>query len=149
MAERTAAAEWLGDYRVDVATGEFTLRVDEPKHVGGTDTGPQPTDLLLASIASCYVLSLVYSARKLSVDLSAVSVSVIGTYAGPRFSDIRIGVRMDASAADSQRLLESASRVCYVTNTLRRPPSINVDYEGSTTQGNPDGLGGLAGAVDP
>jgi putative redox protein len=121
---RTVNAQWLTGFQVDVTTGRFGHRVDEPESVGGTDTGPQPTDLLLASVASCFVLALVYSARKRSVDLPAVEVEVTGTYDGPRFAAITIDVL--TPLPDAERLVASAERVCYVTNTLRRPPEITV-----------------------
>ena len=47
-ADRLVTARWLGGYQVDVIAGEFLTRVDEPERVGGTNTGPQPTDLFLA-----------------------------------------------------------------------------------------------------
>jgi uncharacterized OsmC-like protein len=121
---RTVTAQWLTGFQVDVTTGRFTHRVDEPESVGGTDTGPQPTDLLLASVASCFVLALVYSAKKRSLDLPAVEVEVTGTYDGPRFSAIAIDVL--TPLPDAERLVAAAERVCYVTNTLRRPPEITV-----------------------
>jgi putative redox protein len=127
MTTRDVSAEWLGGYRVNVTAGPFEQRVDEPETVGGDGTGPQPTDLLLASVASCFVLALVYAARKRDVRLSSVSVAVTGTYDGPRFSDIAIEVSgLPEEQADG--LIASAERVCYVTNTLRRPPAISIRY---------------------
>jgi uncharacterized OsmC-like protein len=128
MSTRTVNAEWLGDFQVNVDAGRFELRVDEPESSGGTDTGPQPTDYLLASVASCFVLSLVYSARKRSVQLPSVKVTVVGTYDGPRFSDIAIEVVTGLPEDEAQFLITSAERVCYVTNTLRRPPTITVHH---------------------
>jgi uncharacterized OsmC-like protein len=134
---RTVNAEWLGGYQVDVGAGRFDLRVDEPEGVGGTDTGPQPTDFLLASVASCFVLSLVYSARRRGVELPpGLRVTVTGTYDGPRFADIAIDVVTGLPDADAERLIASAERVCYVTNTLRQPPSLTVTHH----QGDAPGL---------
>jgi putative redox protein len=128
MSTRTVNAEWLGGFQVNVDAGRFELRVDEPESSGGTGTGPQPTDYLLASVASCFVLSLVYSARKRSVHLPSVTVTVVGTYDGPRFSDIAIEVVTGLPDDEARRLIASAERVCYVTNTLRRPPTITVRH---------------------
>lgn len=128
MSTRTVNAQWLGGYQVQVDAGAFQIRVDEPASAGGTDTGPQPTDYLLASIASCFVMALVYSARKHAVELSGpVAVTVTGTYDGPRYSRIAIDVAATLPDEAAERLLASAERVCYVTNTLRRPPEIAIE----------------------
>jgi putative redox protein len=125
MTTRDVSAQWQGGYRVSVTAGPFDIRVDEPETVGGDGTGPQPTDLLLASVASCFVLALVYSARKREVPLASVSVGVTGTYDGPRFSDIAIEVS-GLPEEHAEGLIAAAERVCYVTNTLRRPPTITI-----------------------
>ena len=126
MPERTVTARWLGDYRVDVTAGEFDLRVDAPASVGGDDTGPQPTDLLLASVGSCFVLSLAWAAKKRGLVLESVAVSVTATYDGPRFSRIEIEVDLPGDGDQVEALIAAAERVCYVTNTLKRTPEIEV-----------------------
>ena len=85
MADRTQrAARWTGGLRAVVQAGEFELVADEPESVaGGTGTGPQPTELLLAAVASCFTLALAYSARKRDVALSDLHLDVTGTYDGP------------------------------------------------------------------
>jgi len=126
MPDRTVTARWLGDYRVDVTAGDFGLRVDEPASVGGDDTGPQPTDLLLASVSSCFVLSLAWAAKKRGILLESIGVSVTATYDGPRFSRIEIEVDLPGETDQVEALIAAAERVCYVTNTLRRTPEIEI-----------------------
>lgn len=124
---RTVQARWDGALRAVVQAGQFELVADEPAAAGGTDTGPQPTDLLLSSIASCFALAMAYSAGKRGVHLADLDVEVTGHYSGPRFSGIRIGVRAGhPRGAELENLVEAAERVCYVTNTLRQPPTIDV-----------------------
>jgi uncharacterized OsmC-like protein len=125
-ADRLVTARWLGGYQVDVIAGEFLTRVDEPERVGGTNTGPQPTDLFLSSVASCFVMSLAHAASKRDLELSSIEVDVIGTYDGPRFSKIEISVRIPVPEETATTLIASAERVCYVTNTLKNSPEINV-----------------------
>lgn len=129
MADRVITAQWQGDFRVDVEAGRFPLRVDEPERVGGSDTGPQPTDLLLAAVASCMVLSVAYSARKRSLELHRIEVTVGGNYEGQRFRSIEVTVATDAPTDVVDALMASAQRVCYVTNTLREGPEITVTHE--------------------
>ena len=111
-----------------MVAGEFTVRVDEPERVGGTDTGPQPTDLLLAAVASCFVLSLAWAANKRGITVESVAVNVTGTYEGTRFSAISIDVNLPLPAEQAAALIRAAERVCYVTNTLRQAPEITVRH---------------------
>lgn len=129
--DRLVTARWAGGYQVDVQAGEFSLRVDEPERVGGTNTGPQPTDLLLSAVASCFVLSLAYAAAKRDIVVESIGVDVTGTYEGLRFSAIRIEVDIDAPVDVAATLIAAAERVCYVTNTLKRPPEITVVNRGA------------------
>jgi uncharacterized OsmC-like protein len=111
-----------------VSAGRFELIVDEPESVGGTDQGPQPTELLLASIASCFTLAMAYAAGKRGVELAGLQVRATGTYDGPRFSAIQLSIQADAPDLDGLRqLVPMAQRLCYVTNTLRRSPTLDID----------------------
>lgn len=129
--ERSVHARWDGGLRAVVQAGDHVLVVDEPESVdGGTNRGPQPTELLLAAVASCFTLSLAYSARKRGIELAGVQVDATGTYDGPRFSAIRVVVRAEAPrGAALDRLVESAKRVCYVTRTLASAPELSVVVE--------------------
>jgi putative redox protein len=128
MSTRSVSADWLGGYKAKVTAGHFEFLVDEPVTAGGEDTGPQPTDYFLASLASCFVLAMAWSARKHSLELPPLTVNVTGTYDGPRFSAVAIDVVVALSDDKAKRLIESAERVCYVTNTLRRQPAISVRH---------------------
>lgn len=129
-AERTVTARWEEGLRCVTQAGRFDIVVDEPESVGGTDRGPQPTELLLASVASCFTLAVAYSADKRGVAIESLDVAATGTYDGPRFSAIRIAVRVAGpSEKEVARLIRSAERVCYVTNTLQNPPEIEVVAE--------------------
>ena len=127
VTERAVRARWTGGLRAVVDAGGFEVIADEPESAGGTGTGPQPTELLLASIASCFTLSLAYSARKRDIELADVEVDVVGYYDGPRFRAFKISVRASAPTGDElAKLAESAKRVCYVTRTLAASPTIEV-----------------------
>ncbi|MEE8600894.1 bifunctional alpha/beta hydrolase/OsmC family protein [Euzebya tangerina] len=60
----------------DVESRGFTLRVDEPASVGGTETGPTPYDYLATALASCTTLTIrIYADRK-GYQLESVTASV-------------------------------------------------------------------------
>lgn len=126
MEDRTMRTRWTGGMRAVSDAGRFEIVVDEPRSAGGTDTGPQPTDLLLASITSCFALAMAYVARKRGVELTSLTVEAVGTYDGPRFSRIVVSVSSDGQREILEQLLPQAERVCYVTNTLRQLPELSV-----------------------
>jgi putative redox protein len=52
-------------YAATLRAGQHTLTADEPTSLGGTDTGPSPYQLLLASLAACTAITLrMYADRK-------------------------------------------------------------------------------------
>ena len=52
------------------------LIADEPTDRGGTDRGPEPVELLAASLASCTAITIEMYAERKGWDLGAVSVEV-------------------------------------------------------------------------
>jgi uncharacterized OsmC-like protein len=122
----SAIARWRGGWRCDVEAGGFSLVVDEPEDVGGTGQGPMPTDLLLASLSSCYAMALAWAARKQGFDLPDLEVTATGTYQGQRFADFELTVTSSLPADRMWPLLEPARRACYVSNTLDERPGLSV-----------------------
>lgn len=117
---------WKGGYQCTVRARHFDVPTDEPSSVGGDDTGPMPTEVFLASLASCFCMAVYHVARKRDIELSSLEVSVSGEYEGPRFRRLRVDVRPGDEIDDLQQLLERAFAVCYVSNTLRNPPRLEI-----------------------
>ena len=122
--ERIVDARWEGGMKSAVQAGAFEIIVDEPESAGGTDSGPQPTDLFLASIASCITLSMAHAANKRGIELPGLRVRVVGTYEGLKFTRVDLRILSDGPPAVLEELLPDAQRVCYVTNTLRQPTEL-------------------------
>ncbi|BBG04276.1 MULTISPECIES: OsmC family protein [Pseudonocardia] len=125
--ERQVTAVREAGLRCRVRAGEHEFVVDEPASVGGTDQGPQPTDMLLGAVASCFTIALSYCAARRGLAPDPVRVEVTGTYDGPRFRSITVSAVVGGVSPDElARLTAEAERVCYVTNTLRGGPEIEV-----------------------
>jgi putative redox protein len=127
MAERTVRTRWDGGMRAVTQVGNFEVVVDEPETSGGTDTGPQPTDLLLVSVSSCLALALAFVARKRGVDLLGLDVTAVGRYAGLKFDKISVSISSASPRSVVEDLLPEAQRVCYVSNTLRHQAELAVE----------------------
>ena len=63
---------------VAVQAGRHSLAVDEPASIGGTGTGPNPVQLVLASLASCQAISYRYWSELLGIPFDAMTVQAEG-----------------------------------------------------------------------
>jgi len=138
LATPTDANEWVrarigaSGYRVDLNARKHHFAADEPRPLGGTDAGPTPYELLLASLAGCTAMTLrMYADRKEwplegvviwlrqsrshEVDCEECATRSVG------MGVIERRVELSGPLSDEQkaRLLEIADR-CPVKQTLER-----------------------------
>jgi putative redox protein len=117
-------AEWRGGMATDVTGRGHSLRVDEPAEFGGDDSGPMPTEVLVAALASCFCLAVAWAARKKRIPLDDLRVSVqphrvVGE---PRHGTYDVWVESSTADADLAPAVDLAKRYCWVTNTIANPP---------------------------
>ena len=89
LEEGTAVATRAGSH-------EFT--VDEPKSLGGTATGPNPVQLVLASLASCQAITYRFWSEMLGIPFDAITVKVEGDVDQRGFLGFEEGVPAGAGA---------------------------------------------------
>ena len=133
----TAAAPSPTTVRIDHLTGdEFAIgvrghrfTVDQPLDAGGRDTAPTPTELFVASLASCVAF---YARRYLARhDLPTEGLAVDAVYElalrPARVSTVELQLHLPAGVPESRRepLLAVASH-CTVHNTLTTEPDVVV-----------------------
>ena len=72
----TVGETGAGKFQNTVTVGRHRLFTDEPRSVGGLDSGPSPYDLLAASLAACTSMTLrMYAGRK-GLELGRIEVEV-------------------------------------------------------------------------
>ncbi len=122
----TWRATWAGGLATDVAARGHSIRVDEPAEFGGGDTGPMPTELLAAALASCMCLAVAWAAGKKRVELADLAVEVTPHRAPgePRHDAYEVAVVSSAPQEVLAPCVELGARYCWVTNTLQHPPAI-------------------------
>jgi putative redox protein len=74
MAEVIVAS--TGYLAQEITAGRHTLIADEPLEFGGSDTGPDPYSLLLASLGACTSMTLRLYAKRKGWPLEKVEVSL-------------------------------------------------------------------------
>lgn len=126
------SAEWRGGMSTDVTGRGHTIRVDEPPEFGGEDTGPMPTEVLAAALASCFCLAVAWGARKRRIPLEDLRIDIRPHRAvgEPRHGAYDVWVRSSTPAETLEPAVELAKRYCWVTNTLMNPPEIRYHVGG-------------------
>ncbi len=129
MAETIRVGHLEGD-RFEIAVRGHTLTVDQPVEDGGRDTAPTPTELFVASLASCIAF---YARRYLSRHgLATEGLSVSAHYsmaARPtRVGEVVLRIELPPGVPEGKRdaLLAVASH-CTVHNTLEQSPSVSIE----------------------
>ena len=116
-----------GNYQNAVRAGRHRLLADEPRSVGGLDTGPSPYDFLLTALGACTSMTVRMYADLKQLPLTRVSVRLThekvhaedSTSASGKADVLtrRISIEGDLTDAQRQRLLEIANK-CPVHRTL-------------------------------
>lgn len=117
-------------YSQSISAGPHLLHGDEPVDAGGSDTGPNPYELLLAALGSCASITVRMYADRKQWPLEGVHIEL--SYSGAHTDDsaacdtetrVITGIEMEVSFVGNlseqqlQRLLEIANK-CPVHRTL-------------------------------
>jgi len=73
-----AQTKWVEGTKVETKIREFKVGIDEPLELRGTNTAPNPVELLLAALGGCVVLIYRGYAKRFGVDIEDLVVSLEG-----------------------------------------------------------------------
>jgi len=121
-------ATFRGGFRADVEARGHTVAVDEPADSGGDDEGFMPTELFCGALASCFCLAIGHVARKRSLEVPDLTVTVRSHRAGRELRYDKLVVECAASLDGDTLdvLIERARPFCWVSNTLAA--GVEVEY---------------------
>lgn len=122
----------------EVFVGSHRLSADEPPHLGGSDQGPNPYDLLLASLGTCTAMTVTMYAQRKNIPLQGVTTRLrhsrihaddcasCETDRG-KIDSIELSIELDGPLNDEQRstLLDIAHK-CPVHRTLTSEKVITI-----------------------
>ena len=113
-------------YAHSLTAGKHTMIADEPPEQGGTDAGPEPTQLLALSLASCTAITVEMYAERKEWDVGDVAVDVdykLDPKGMSRF-DVLVEVPGDVSEEQLEKLRAIACK-CPVHRVLTGDVEIN------------------------
>lgn len=100
-----------------------TIASDEPPELGGTNTAPNPQELLLAAVNSCIVVGFVFEAARRGIELRSLRLETEGDLdlrgfmqidesvpPGPRSVRVRVIAQAEARESALREVLQAALR---------------------------------------
>jgi putative redox protein len=127
----TIAARHVGGDRFCVRIREHKIVLDQPIDDGGTDTGPTPTELFVASLAACVGH---YARRYLARHgLAEAGLRVEAKYEmsakrPARVTEVQLRVHVpDQVPVDRLPALLAVASHCTLHHTLETPPRVDIE----------------------
>lgn len=126
--------------RINLRAGKFTMTIDEPTSMGGTDAGPSPVQVLLLSLAGCLNVTGHEIARQKGLKLHGMKIRIEGvmnpcTFLGCSFEERagfqEIDVKIDAdfegiSPEEQAQWLKETEERCPVTDNIKADTTVRV-----------------------
>lgn len=134
-----ATAHLQDGVKVKARSRQFELTIDEPKSLGGTDTGMNPVEALLASLGACQSIVARVYAPKFGVKLDDFQVDVEGdldldgffnrSEVRPGYSEIRYTfvIKTDSPKDKVEEFIRFIESKCPVGDTIANPVNLKLN----------------------
>ena len=135
-----ARVKWKGGFRSEAEVRDFApITSDEPDALGGTDTGPNPVEQVLAALGNCLAVGYAANATAAGITINDLTIELSGnldlhTFLG--LSDgnagydqiaVKVNIDSDASAEDLQALHNKVTNTSPVGHTLSRAVPVQIE----------------------
>lgn len=130
-----AVVESVSGLKVSCKSRDFEFFLDEPKNLGGTDTGMNPVEALLNSLGACKVIVAKSFARLHRINLKNIRIELEGELDPDGFMgknpEAKIGfskiitnfyIEADNSDEEIEKFVDFINRTCPVADTLENAP---------------------------
>jgi len=126
--------KWHEKMAFEAEIGDYKIKIDAPKEVGGTGSGPTPKPLMLVSLAGCTAMDVVSILKKMRVEIEDLNIKVEGnvTEEHPKQYDyMKIIYQFKGKNLDKDKLEKaitlSQDRYCGVSALYKK--AIEIDWE--------------------
>jgi uncharacterized OsmC-like protein len=133
--------KWDKKYVSNVSIRRHKLKIDEPRSVNGDDSGPSPTELLLAAIAGCELSMISRQAflKKISIEEMSINITgMIDIQGFMRIADVPSGfqeitINLTIKSSETKKIVEDlVDEVldhCPVLETIGVSPTLKVNHK--------------------
>lgn len=134
----------VGSCEVALTVRTHELTVDEPELLGGGDAGPNPVEVALAALASCWAITCRFWATKLGVELDTCRVRATGTLdvqgmfgldgaVRPGLGAVELDVELGgpAPAETYDQLARTVDRHCPVRDVFTSTTPVTTSFVGA------------------
>ncbi len=136
-----ASVCWKGGFRSEARIRDFgPAASDEPPALGGTDTGPNPVEQVLAALGNCLAVGYAANATAMGIELRDLNIELEGDLdlhtflglapqgnAGYDNISVRVRIDSDASPEDIRALHDKVVGTSPVGHTLARAVPVRID----------------------
>ena len=132
-------SESQGGFESHVKIRNFDFTIDQPQSFGGTNKGPKPSEVLLASLAACQEVTWRLYAAANGIPLTAICVRLTGVQDLRGFLNINDGIsagfqhivgtvtiESPAGEREINHLKKIVDTHCPVLDDLRRPVKVDM-----------------------
>ena len=135
-----ARVKWNGGFRSEAAIRDFAPATsDEPLELGGSNTGPNPVEQVLAALGNCLAVGYAANATAAGIEIKDLSIDLEGDLdlhtflglsdgnAGYSGISVKVNIDSDASETDLAALHEKVIGTSPVGHTLSRAVPVNFE----------------------
>ena len=135
----SAQVKWKGGFRSEATIRDFQPTTsDEPPSLGGTNTGPNPVEQVLAALGNCLAVGYAANATAAGIEIKDLSIDLEGDVdlhtflglaqgnAGYSGITVKVNIDCDASPADLEALHDKVTNTSPVGHTLSRAVPVEI-----------------------
>ena len=132
-----ASTKWMGGFRSQAQIRDFTVAMDEPAVLGGSDTAPNMVEMVLGAYGCCLTTGYAMNAALQGIDIQDIQVELEGDLdlngffglqepdqCWPGYTSVRAKVTLqadNATAEQIQSLHDAVVKTSPVGSILQRP----------------------------
>ncbi|MFP3871591.1 MAG: OsmC family protein [Candidatus Aenigmatarchaeota archaeon] len=128
-----------GGFESEVKIRDFSITIDEPEDIGGTNKGPNPVEVLLASLVGCLDFTGTIVAEQMGYELEDFKLEVEGDIdprgvmgkadVPPELMDVRVKVKQIKGIPEEKidEFLKTVQSRCPVDNTVEKGVEVKIE----------------------